>query len=62
MQKIIEKWVMSESAPSNHYVGWLKKNSDNTITLHVYNFDTNTWTSIAGGVSESVGDLPNTPV
>lgn len=66
MQKIIEKWVISEFAPSNHYIGWLKKNADKTITLHVYNFDTNIWTPVAGGASEgsaeAVEELLNTPV
>lgn len=59
MLKIIDKIVMSENAPENHYTLWLRPETDGTITMWAYK--TGAWHKV-NGLEEEVVETINTPV
>ena len=64
MQKIIEKFVVSNIAPANKHVGWIKPDDNGNATIYIYMENKGGWTSAgsAGISEEEITETLNTPV
>lgn len=64
MQKIIEKFVVSNIAPANKNVGWIKLDASGNSTIYIYMENKGGWTSAgSAGISEQeLIETINTPV